>query len=350
MTIDRDGDGVCFPPDNCPAIANPLQADVDWDGDGDLCDPCPGNYYNDCEPDGSGAAEVSTFGGTVEAYDGSATLDVDPGDLLEERTLSITKATVVDWAVDIQLRVEFGEVIASYNLEPSGSFSESITLTIVADVTGLTPDQRAQLDIYRKYQPMDPDMDSFTPLFADCTVEQRGDAFIAACSVELDHFSILALIAPAKSVVLDIRPGECPNPWNAEIGGVLTVGLAGTTDLDVRLVDVDTVRLCLPGEDPIDESAACIAARKKLRGLPSTLEDITSPVELWEPCDCVPAAADGIEDLGLKFRSDDLADMLVGLPAGATQELVLHGKLLPQPPALSGVPFVGRDCVLLVPP
>ena len=37
---DGDGDGVCDPSDNCPAIANPDQADGDTDATGDACDPC----------------------------------------------------------------------------------------------------------------------------------------------------------------------------------------------------------------------------------------------------------------------------------------------------------------------
>jgi cysteine-rich repeat protein len=37
---DQDGDAVCDPDDDCPAIADPLQLDTDKDGIGDVCDPC----------------------------------------------------------------------------------------------------------------------------------------------------------------------------------------------------------------------------------------------------------------------------------------------------------------------
>jgi hypothetical protein len=36
---DGDGDGVCYPPDNCPLNYNPLQLDNEQDGLGDVCDP-----------------------------------------------------------------------------------------------------------------------------------------------------------------------------------------------------------------------------------------------------------------------------------------------------------------------
>lgn len=42
---DGDGDGTANLQDNCPDLANEDQADADQDGRGDVCDPCP-NAYN----------------------------------------------------------------------------------------------------------------------------------------------------------------------------------------------------------------------------------------------------------------------------------------------------------------
>ncbi|MDH4157324.1 MAG: thrombospondin type 3 repeat-containing protein [candidate division Zixibacteria bacterium] len=51
--VDGDADGICDVDDNCPAAANPGQADTDGDGVGDDCDVCPG--YDDFA-DGDGDA------------------------------------------------------------------------------------------------------------------------------------------------------------------------------------------------------------------------------------------------------------------------------------------------------
>jgi hypothetical protein len=50
---DVDGDGVPDPSDNCPALANPGQADLDPDGRGDACDNCP-SVANPTQDDANG--------------------------------------------------------------------------------------------------------------------------------------------------------------------------------------------------------------------------------------------------------------------------------------------------------
>jgi hypothetical protein len=49
---DFDGDGVINGTDNCPFAANSDQSDVDHDGVGDVCDPCPSDAANDADHDG----------------------------------------------------------------------------------------------------------------------------------------------------------------------------------------------------------------------------------------------------------------------------------------------------------
>jgi len=52
--LDPDLDGACDGADNCPAIFNPGQEDVDADGTGDVCDVCPASATIDVDPDGDG--------------------------------------------------------------------------------------------------------------------------------------------------------------------------------------------------------------------------------------------------------------------------------------------------------
>ena len=70
--IDRDGDGISDNLDNCPALANPDQADDDGDGSGDLCDVDAG----DPPPqDNGGTTPLDDDGTTPLDDDGTTPLD-----------------------------------------------------------------------------------------------------------------------------------------------------------------------------------------------------------------------------------------------------------------------------------
>jgi polyhydroxybutyrate depolymerase len=53
FTLDRDGDGILDPVDNCPTVANADQADGDSDLVGDVCDNCP-SVANTSQADADG--------------------------------------------------------------------------------------------------------------------------------------------------------------------------------------------------------------------------------------------------------------------------------------------------------
>ena len=61
-----DNDGIPSPPDNCPFDYNPLvggvQPDTDSDGDGNLCDNCPGvSNANQLDSDADGVGDACDF-------------------------------------------------------------------------------------------------------------------------------------------------------------------------------------------------------------------------------------------------------------------------------------------------
>ena len=74
LAVDFDEDGIVDEADNCPATANPDQADSDADGLGDACDRCPGGIDSDhdgvCDatdncPLAWNAAQVDTDGNGI---------------------------------------------------------------------------------------------------------------------------------------------------------------------------------------------------------------------------------------------------------------------------------------------
>jgi CSLREA domain-containing protein len=82
---DGDGDGVPNGTDNCPALANPGQADTDGDGTGDACDPTPNGPDGDADgvPDARDNCPNQPNPGQADA-DGDGT-----GDACEANTAPI---------------------------------------------------------------------------------------------------------------------------------------------------------------------------------------------------------------------------------------------------------------------
>jgi hypothetical protein len=104
------------------------------------------------------------------------------------------------------------------------------------------------------------------------------------------------------SVAVDIRPGSCDSPFNPRSQGVLPALLHGSNELDVRSVDVATLRL-----------AGTPALRAKVVDMAGDGECSQSP--------------DGQADLLLKFDSSEIARSMVLDKTGKTARLVLTGGL-----------------------
>ncbi|HUU94503.1 MAG TPA: FG-GAP repeat protein [Phycisphaerae bacterium] len=138
---------------------------------------------------------------------------------------------------------------------------------------------------------------------------------------------------------LDIKPGACPNPFNRRSHGVLPVALVGREDFDVIHVDASSVRL-----SRADGMGGEVAPNEGPPGPHTVVEDVAAPFD-GELCDCHDATADGIDDLMLHFRTQDVVDTLAlnGLDNGDFVELAVSGVLL------DGTPFTAYDCILIVP-
>ena len=201
LLLDGDEDGDVDEADNCPIDANASQSDIDLDGAGDLCDPCPSVFPNSCDPDASAAEEIDpAAGGTVETPDGEFAMDIDPGDLpdSEGTSVSVTDAQPTDPNVDLSIgaNANAGTSLGAWDLGPDGLILDNpIVVRLAIDVTALNENQRSKLDVYR----LNESTGKFEPLGATCNVSEdppSSGTFIGVCEFELLSFSVYAMVAP----------------------------------------------------------------------------------------------------------------------------------------------------------
>lgn len=164
----------------------------------------------------------------------------------------------------------------------------------------------------------------------------------SSSSDDLEGFFRLTVQAgpPGVDVFVDVKPGSCPNPLNTTSNGVLPVSVLGTMDLDVLDVDRATVRI-----SRADGVGGMVAPLEGPPG-PHTVVDDTGTPFFGDGCDCHALKGDGVDDLSMKFRTSELADVLEldDVPTGAMVELVVSGALL------DGTMFSGSDCVRIISP
>lgn len=150
-----------------------------------------------------------------------------------------------------------------------------------------------------------------------------------------------ALVPPSLFPVnLDIKPGGCPNPFNRKSNGVTPVSLLGTSAFDVHTINLSTVVM-----SRADGVGGVVHPHEGPPGPHSVFEDTGTPFD-GEECECSSAEGDGIVDLSMKFKSQEMvsAMQLNDLPSGSLVTLRVTGQLN------DGTAFTSSDCIRLVPP
>ena len=102
--------------------------------------------------------------------------------------------------------------------------------------------------------------------------------------------------------------------------------------------DIDSITLSRT--DGVGEAIA--PATKRNGRLHAAIEDVTAPFETTD-CDCHELGGDGIEDLLLKFSTEEMTDAfeLDELDRGTSLSLTFRGTFF------DGTNFEGTDCIVL---
>ena len=120
---------------------------------------------------------------------------------------------------------------------------------------------------------------------------------------------------------------EVMDPSIEEIdGGVLPVAILGTDGFDVNTIDPSTVEL------------------EGVSQLRWNLEDVATPVESEDTCECTTAGPDGFDDLTLKFSVQEIVAALGPVNDGEVLSLLLTANTLPE---YGSAPVQGSDCVIV---
>ncbi len=133
----------------------------------------------------------------------------------------------------------------------------------------------------------------------------------------------IAGIYSALEVSVDIKPGSCPNPLNVKSFGVLPVAILGTEDFDVSLIDPASIQLNGVG------------------AIRSSLEDVATPMSGVVDCNCIETGPDGFVDLTLKFKTQEIVEVLGEVEHDDIITLELTGVLFDE------IPIAGSDCIVI---
>ncbi len=214
---DSDGDGVGDLNDNCPNEANPDQRNMDNQDGGDVCDVCPNDAADICNQQQSTGTTIDETGGVMATPDSSYSMNFPPGALSNDTSMSVTSVPPATGNVRLQTTgaqgTGTGIVVASYNVEPSGTtFDQPVTITIVYDDTGMSSSQENKIALYIK----NPTTSVYEKVPTTCNTTTN------TCTATTTHLTEFAAVAPAdtdQDGIMDNFEGEvdnCPTTPNAD--------------------------------------------------------------------------------------------------------------------------------------
>ena len=131
-------------------------------------------------------------------------------------------------------------------------------------------------------------------------------------------------VLETESVSIDIVPGKCPNAINAKGNGPLLVAICGSDVVDVNDIDVASIEIF--GVKPVRSCYRDAAAVD-----PEAVED----------CLCVEERRDGVTDLLLRFKKQDILKAIGPIQDGDNILLTLTGFLKDE------TPIEGNDCIII---
>jgi Thrombospondin type 3 repeat/Kelch motif/Galactose oxidase, central domain len=236
---DSDGDGIGDDVDNCPAVANPNQADSDGNGLGDACDDKTVTASFPVPPPPTGVPQGSSILVTV-----TFTIEGSFSGFVVKPTCTNVVHELRGSAGPISMQ-EFYNVVRIPDdlvpVSPGQQFILSCDLNNLVSPGAFVPDNYTyQAAIVNSV--VDPDID------------QNGVCTLAPCFPNIftgliESTPITFKVAPpppggpAVGVQMDIKFGTFPNDLNPDKKGTMPVTIFGSASLDVKQIDVATLRL-----------------------------------------------------------------------------------------------------------
>ncbi|MBW2981830.1 right-handed parallel beta-helix repeat-containing protein [Candidatus Woesearchaeota archaeon] len=208
VCADTDGDGVIDSDDNCPNEANPDQLDSDSQDGGDVCDICPTDATDACDPQAQASETIGAAGGTVATADGDVAMTIPLGALTADTTITVSEGTG-NYAVMTDSGP--GTVITDYLFIPEGqTFSVPITIVFTYDEAAVGDENL--LDIYW-YNTVSEQWEAQNAVL---------DTFANTLTLTTTHFSNYAIIELLDSDGdgVEDNADKCPNTvaWYASQG------------------------------------------------------------------------------------------------------------------------------------